>query len=52
MSKPRVLMVDDDANLLESMRRQFSTKYEIKTASSGRQALDLMASDGPFVVLV
>ena len=50
--KTRVLIVDDDANLLDSMRRQFSAKYDVQTAQSGQEALDLLASSQPFTVLV
>jgi len=52
MDKPRMLMVDDDANLLAAMLRQFAGKYAVTTASNGREALELMASSGPFGVLV
>jgi len=51
-SKIRVLIVDDDANLLESMRRQYVAKYEVHTAKSGQEALELLASSQPFTVLV
>ncbi len=52
MPKPRVLVVDDDANLLDSMRRQFSANFEVVLAHSGQHALELMASSEPFSVLV
>lgn len=52
MPKPRVLVVDDDANLLDSMRRQFSANFEVVLANSGQHALELMASSEPFSVLV
>ncbi len=51
-SKARVLFVDDDANLLASLRRQFTAKYEVTTAQSGSAALQVLASSEPFAVLV
>lgn len=52
MPKARVLIVDDDANLLSSMRRQFAAKYDLVTAQSGQEALEIMAANEPFSVLV
>ena len=52
MAKPRVLLVDDDANLLDSMRRQFYANFEVVLAHSGQHALELMASSEPFSVIV
>ncbi len=51
-SKTRLLIVDDDANLLESMRRQFAARHEVLTAQSGAEALEVMASSQPFTVLL
>ncbi|MBU1229767.1 MAG: HD domain-containing protein [Proteobacteria bacterium] len=51
-TKARVLIVDDDTNLLESMRRQFSARHEVLTAQSGPEALELMASSPPFKVVI
>ncbi|MDP3428594.1 MAG: HD domain-containing protein [Humidesulfovibrio sp.] len=52
MPKARVLMVDDDANLLDSVRRHFAAKYDLVTAQSGQEALEIMAASEPFSVLV
>ena len=52
MPKARVLIVDDDANLLSSMCRQFNAKYELVTAQGGQEALEIMAAGEPFSVLV
>ncbi|MDQ7834625.1 MAG: HD domain-containing protein [Humidesulfovibrio sp.] len=51
-TKARVLMVDDDPNLLESLRRQFSATYDVVVAQGGEKAMELMASSEPFAVLV
>ncbi len=50
--KARILFVDDDPNLLLSMRRQFAKAHEVFTAQSGPEALDILGKDGPFSVLV
>ncbi len=48
----RVLLVDDDAALLESLARLLRPEMEIRTAASGRGALDALAAEGPFDVVV
>ncbi|OGR38532.1 MAG: hypothetical protein A2051_02980 [Desulfovibrionales bacterium GWA2_65_9] len=54
MSQPkaRVLFVDDDANLLDSMRRQFVGEYEVHSAQNAAEALEILAPGPPFTVLV
>ncbi len=49
---PRVLLVDDDANLLEALRRALRKSYDITTATSGEQAMELLSSRGPFSIIV
>ncbi len=44
---PSVLCVDDDANLLSSLERTLFDRYEVATANSAANALDLLAADGP-----
>ena len=44
MAKPRVLLVDDDANLLDSMRRQFYANFEVVLAHSGQHALERLGA--------
>lgn len=51
-SSARILLVDDDPNLLLSMRRQFAKSHEVLTAESGEEALRIMAEGGPFTVLI
>jgi response regulator RpfG family c-di-GMP phosphodiesterase len=38
-----VLLVDDDVNLLSSMKRQFRGKFAIETATSGEEAVERIA---------
>ena len=48
----KVLCVDDDVNLLNGLRRQMRRKFEFHTASSGREALEILDGQGPFAVVV
>ena len=49
---PRVLLVDDEPAVLAGLRRQLRTEFDIRTAGSAAAGLELMASDGPFDVVV
>ena len=44
----RLLVVDDEPALLRSVRALLSTTHEVVTASSGRQALELLRADPDF----
>ncbi|WP_073616542.1 HD domain-containing phosphohydrolase [Desulfopila aestuarii] len=48
----KILFVDDEVNVLDSMRRQLRKRYDIVTALSGREALEKMKTEGPFAVVV
>lgn len=50
--KPKILMVDDEHNLLASFRRTLSSEFEVFTAMGGREALRVMDERGPFPVVV
>ncbi|GAB4317507.1 MAG: response regulator [Candidatus Zixiibacteriota bacterium] len=52
MTTDRVLFVDDEENLLNAIRRQFRREFDMTTAQSGKEALALIESDGPFAVVV
>lgn len=51
-SEIRILFVDDEQNVLDSMRRQLRKRYQIVTALSGNEALEKCKTDGPFAVIV
>jgi response regulator RpfG family c-di-GMP phosphodiesterase len=52
-SKPRVLMVDDEPDLLAGMVRSLrSDRFELTTAGGGAEALDLLRNRGPFAAIV
>lgn len=49
---PTILWVDDETRLLEGMSRALRRRYNIRTASSGAEGLELLTHDGPFDILV
>jgi len=48
----KILLVDDEPNVLQSMRRQLRKRFEITTAESGDEALAILKDKGPFAVIV
>jgi response regulator RpfG family c-di-GMP phosphodiesterase len=53
LSKPRVLLVDDEPDLLAGMVRSLrSDHFELATANSGAEALELLRNRGPYAVIV
>lgn len=50
--KSRVLLVDDDVNVLSAYRRNLRLFFDIETASSGQEGLALLESKLPFAVVV
>lgn len=49
---PRILCVDDEPRVLDGIQRTLGLDYEVSTATSGAQALELLKSSGPFAVTV
>ena len=51
--KKRILAVDDDSTALGALRQILAQKgYEVSTASSGPDALDLLARDAAFDLVI
>jgi response regulator RpfG family c-di-GMP phosphodiesterase len=48
----RVLVVDDEPNVLEGIQRTLRKQVELQTASSGAAALRLIEESGPFAVVI
>ncbi|OQW77555.1 MAG: hypothetical protein BVN35_05395 [Proteobacteria bacterium ST_bin11] len=48
----KILFVDDEALLLEGLKRQFRREFDIEVAQGGEAALALMAESAPFAVVV
>jgi CheY-like chemotaxis protein len=51
-AKPRILVVDDEEAILETMSFTFEDDYEVHTATDPRRALDLLEAKGPFAVVL
>ena len=51
-SLPRILVVDDEENVLAGLRRQLSMDYEVVTANSGFAGLRVVRDEGPFAVVI
>lgn len=48
----RVLLVDDDSNILLGLQRTFRKQFLIDTAQGGAEALELIERNGPYAVIV
>ena len=52
-TKKRILAVDDDSTALGALRQILAQKgYEVSTAPSGQEALDLLARDAAFDLVI
>jgi CheY-like chemotaxis protein len=51
-ARPRILVVDDEEAILETMTFTFEDDYEVHTATDPRRALDLLDAKGPFAVVL
>jgi len=48
----KILFVDDEQHVLDSITRQLRKRFTTHTATSGSAALEKLKSDGPFAVIV
>lgn len=48
----KILFVDDEANVLSALERQFRKQYAVSTAMSAARALKVIVEEGPFAVIV
>lgn len=48
----KILFVDDEENVLQSMKRQLRKRFPMQTALSGDEALRVLKEKGPFAVIV
>lgn len=49
---PRILLVDDEPNVLEGLERTLFGDFDVFTASSSAEGLETIDRDGPFAVVV
>lgn len=50
--RPRVLCVDDEPKVLEGLKLHLRRQYDVHIATSGQAALELLAREGPFAVVL
>ncbi len=48
----KILLVDDESNVLDGFRRSLSREFLMETALGGQNALQLAAQNGPYAVVV
>ncbi len=48
----RILLVDDELNVLEGYRRNLRKQFDLETALGGEEALEAIKEGGPFAVVV
>ena len=48
----KVLLVDDEANILSALERQLHSHFQVHTAQNGTQGLEVLQAQGPFSVIV
>ena len=48
----KILLVDDDPDVLEAFRRTLGREFQIETAMGGQEALRVVAENGPYAVVV
>ncbi|MFH1845377.1 MAG: response regulator [bacterium] len=48
----KILCVDDEQNVIDALKRNLFENYDVTTAPSGREGLEILANDGPFAVVV
>src|ERR1700754_1010076 len=51
-AKPIVLCVDDDPGVVKGLARTLKKGYEVRTALSGREGLDLLATQPDVAVVI
>lgn len=52
ITKPSILMVDDEPNILAGYRRVLASRFDIVTAEGGQNGLGVMRNPGRFKVIV
>ncbi len=48
----KILLVDDEINILDGLRRLLGKEFSVDTATSGEVALNVLMESGPFAVVV
>ena len=48
----KILLVDDDPNILAAIQRQFHGHFDITTAGGGVPALEMVQESGPYATII
>lgn len=48
----KILFVDDEPHVLQSIKRQLRKRFALQTANDGNEALEILKQEGPFAVIV
>lgn len=48
----KILFVDDETYILQSLKRELGFQYAVTTAGSGAEGLELVRNQGPFAVII
>lgn len=48
----RILFVDDEDHILQSIKRQLRKRFQVSIAASGDVALQILQEEGPFAVII
>ena len=51
-TRPRVLLVDDDIEVLDALRRLLRSTFDVTTTCDPKEAIRLVVTNGPFAVVV
>ena len=46
----KILFVDDEPNVLQSIQRQLRKRFDMVTAEGGEEALRILKEQGPFEI--
>jgi DNA-binding NtrC family response regulator len=52
LNQPRILIVDDEDLILDALRRQLHSCFNVATATGAKEAINLIMSQGPYAVVV
>jgi response regulator RpfG family c-di-GMP phosphodiesterase len=48
----KILLVDDEVNILNSLKRHFYKKFKVKSATSGAEAIEMLKANDEFAVII
>jgi response regulator RpfG family c-di-GMP phosphodiesterase len=51
-SKPKILCVDDEANVLSALKRQLRHDFDVSVAEDARKGMAILLRDGPFPIVM